>query len=204
MFAHSLESIRDSGVFDRIVLLIPRNRPMEMDVGTDGESPGLPTAILAGGMTRQESVRIGLQAAGDDADVIVCHDAARPFASPGLFAKVVRAVGDGRARPDGPRGIVPAVASPDTVKLVSDGLVLETLPRNRIAVAQTPQAFDAGALRESHRRGLADGVEATDDAMLLEAAGFPVAVVDGEPANFKVTTPDDLLRAERYLASRPA
>ncbi len=151
-------------------------------------------AVVAGGPTRADSVRCGLAAVPDDAQVIVVHDAARPLASPRLFDAVIAAVGA-----DGVDGAVPGVPPSDTIKAV-DGAsnVTSTLDRSTLVAVQTPQAFRAGALRRAH--GQADP-GATDDAMLVEALGGTVRVVPGEPANLKITDPDDLDAAERLLAS---
>ena len=151
-------------------------------------------AVVAGGPTRADSVRCGLAAVPDDAEVIVVHDAARPLASPRLFDAVIAAVGA-----DGVDGAVPGVPPSDTIKAVDGaGNVTSTLDRSTLVAVQTPQAFRAGALRRAH--GQADP-GATDDAMLVEALGGTVRVVPGEPANLKITDPDDLDAAERLLAS---
>ncbi len=154
-------------------------------------------AVVAGGATRAESVRCGLAAVPADAEVIVVHDAARPLASPALFAAVIAAVTDG-----GADGAVPGVPPSDTIKAVDEsGRVTDTLDRTRLVAVQTPQAFRAAPLRRAHAE--APGAGATDDAMLVEAAGGLVQVVPGEPGNLKITDPDDLQAAERLLAARP-
>ena len=156
----------------------------------------LPIGIVtvAGGASRSESVRAGLAAVPTDTAVVVVHDAARPLAEPALFERVIAAV---RAGAD---GAVPGVPVPDTIKRVdpSGERVLETLERAALRAVQTPQAFAADVLRRAH----AGGGEATDDAALVEAAGATVVVVDGDPANLKVTGPDDLARAEMLLSRR--
>jgi 2-C-methyl-D-erythritol 4-phosphate cytidylyltransferase len=149
---------------------------------------------VAGGATRSASVRAGLAAVPEDADIIVVHDAARPLAGPDLFERVVAAV---RAGAD---GAVPGVAVPDTIKRVDPGgRVVETLDRPPLRAIQTPQAFAAGVLRRAH----AGGADATDDAALVEALGGTVVVVDGDPANLKITGPEDLRRAGALLDRRP-
>jgi 2-C-methyl-D-erythritol 4-phosphate cytidylyltransferase len=150
--------------------------------------------VVAGGPTRSASVRAGLAAVPDGAAIVVVHDAARPLATAELFERVVAAV---RAGAD---GAVPGVAVPDTVKRVdpADGHVVETPDRATLRAIQTPQAFDAAVLRRAH----AGGGDATDDAALVEAAGGRVVVVDGDPANLKITGPDDLVRAEILLTRR--
>lgn len=147
-------------------------------------------AVVTGGATRRDSVRAALEVVPPDSVVVVCHDAARPFATPELFGRVLAAL-------EGSDGVVPVVPVPDTVKRVSQGVVLGTEPREELALAQTPQAFVASALREAHERASRDGVEVTDDAAALERAGFRVRTVSGEPGNFKITTSDDLARAEK-------
>jgi 2-C-methyl-D-erythritol 4-phosphate cytidylyltransferase/2-C-methyl-D-erythritol 2,4-cyclodiphosphate synthase len=130
----------------------------------------------------------------------VCHDAARPFASAALFAGVVSGL-------RGAEGCIPTIPVPDTLKRTREDRVVETIPRDDVVLAQTPQAFVCSSLRMAHDRatGMAAELgsgEATDDAMLLEAQGLPVAIVAGEAGNFKVTTPEDLRRAEEILARR--
>jgi len=163
----------------------------------EGPRPGRCTAV-AGGPSRAASVRAGLAAVPDGAEVVVVHDAARPLAGPGLFERVVAAV---RAGAD---GAVPGVPVPDTIKRVDtrDGraVVVETLDRPALRAVQTPQAFRADVLRRAH----AGGGDATDDAALVEALGGDVVVVEGDPANLKITTADDLVRAEVLLDRRDA
>jgi 2-C-methyl-D-erythritol 4-phosphate cytidylyltransferase len=146
---------------------------------------------VAGGATRSESVRAGLTAVDASATIVVVHDAARPLASTDLFASVIDAVRGGAD------AAVPALPVPDTVKRVEGDRVLETVSRDGLVTVQTPQAFQARALRAVH----APGDEATDDAALIEAAGGSVVVVPGEPGNLKVTTPADLALAAALLAA---
>jgi 2-C-methyl-D-erythritol 4-phosphate cytidylyltransferase len=162
-------------------------------------APGNPVPIhmWGGGASRQESVHRGLAEIAEEAEVVVCHDAARPFAGPELFERVLDALSR-----SGAGGAVPFVRSPDTVKRIRDGQVLETIPRDEVGLVQTPQAFLASALRSAHQRAKAANLEGTDDAMLLEAAGFSVVAVEGDPSNFKITTREDLARAEVELARR--
>jgi 2-C-methyl-D-erythritol 4-phosphate cytidylyltransferase len=156
--------------------------------------------IVPGANTRAGSVRCGLEAVPGEADVIVVHDAARPLASPALFAAVLGALAD-----DDVVGAVPGLALSDTIKVVDRSMnVTGTLERTTLVAVQTPQAFQAVALRAAHARveTPADEAAATDDAMLVEAAGGRVRVVPGDPGNIKVTTPDDLATAERLLAAK--
>jgi 2-C-methyl-D-erythritol 4-phosphate cytidylyltransferase/2-C-methyl-D-erythritol 2,4-cyclodiphosphate synthase len=147
-------------------------------------------ALVPGGDTRSESVRNGLAALPPEAKIVVVHDAARPLATAGLFAKVIQQV---RA---GAQGVVPALGVTDTVKEVEAGKVVRTLDRSRLVAVQTPQAFLASALAEAHSAAS----EATDDAALLESLSLEVQVVPGEHGNIKVTTEEDLRVVERRLS----
>jgi 2-C-methyl-D-erythritol 4-phosphate cytidylyltransferase len=144
--------------------------------------------VVAGGGTRQDSVRRGLEALPEPFDVVICHDVARPLASTKLFDSVL----DGLAGAD---GAVPSMPVEDTVKRIDDGMVAETVHRDGLVLVQTPQAFVRKALTAAHRAADADGFAGTDDAALLERAGFRVAVVPGDPANIKITRPEDLMVA---------
>jgi 2-C-methyl-D-erythritol 4-phosphate cytidylyltransferase len=163
-------------------------------------------AVVSGGATRADSVRCGLAAVPSEAAIIVVHDAARPLASPVLFDAVIAAVTEG-----GADGAVPGVPLRDTIKVVDEsGRVTDTLDRDRLVAVQTPQAFNAAALRRAHAEAAPDAATpaaampaaATDDAMLVEALGGTVLVVPGEPGNLKITDPDDLMAAERLVAAR--
>lgn len=196
MLQYALEVVAESGVADGVVVVVPEPARSRFESLIDE----LPRAIrieslVPGGGTRQESVRLGLEVLAGGADVVVCHDAARPLATPELFRRVVEGL-------HGVEGCVPVVPTPDTVKLVEGGRVVRTIPRAQVRLAQTPQAFSLSALLEAHGRALREGEEGTDDAMLVEAAGYSVAVVEGEARNLKITTPEDLRRAEQLLAER--
>ena len=166
---------------DAVVLVLP--------AGDAWDGPPV-HAVVIGGDTRSASVRAGLAAVADDAEIVVVHDAARPLASPAVFAAVIDAVRDGAD------GAVPAVAVADTLKRVDGAAVIETVDRDELVVAQTPQAFRADRLRAAHT----DGGDASDDAALVEAHGGKVVVVPGDPANRKITTPIDLVIAAASLS----
>lgn len=150
-------------------------------------------AVVRGGETRQASVRAALAAVPRDAPVILCHDAARALAPAELFDAVVGSL-------EGWDGVVPILPVTDTVKRVRGEVVERTEPRAELALAQTPQAFVAAALREAHARAERDGLEVTDDASALEAAGYRVRAVAGDRRAFKITTAEDLARAEAVVA----
>lgn len=154
---------------DGVVCVLPPDRPGD-EAGADRSVPG--------GATRSASVRAGLAAVPDSAEVIVVHDAARPVAPDSLFLAVIEAVEGGAD------AAIPGVAVHDTIRHVDEGVV----DRSSLVAVQTPQAFRASALRAAH----AEGGEATDDASLVEAAGGTVVVVPGCSHNLKITDRGDL------------
>ncbi len=150
---------------------------------------------VAGGRERQDSVAAGLRALPADVEFVVIHDGARPFATTALIERVLA-----EARRHG--AALAAVPVQDTVKRVSPDLFLDgTVDRRALWLAQTPQAFHAGLLREAHEHARARGLDATDDAALVEALGHPVRVVPGSRLNFKVTTREDLALARMLVAA---
>ncbi|MDJ0389816.1 bifunctional 2-C-methyl-D-erythritol 4-phosphate cytidylyltransferase/2-C-methyl-D-erythritol 2,4-cyclodiphosphate synthase [Roseomonas sp. E05] len=155
---------------------------------------GLPCLpAVQGGATRQASVRAGLEAlAAAPPDVVLVHDAARPFVPAGIVPALLKALQD-------VPGAIPAQPVSDTLKAGESGRILRTVPRAGLFRAQTPQAFRFAPLLDAHR---AAREEATDDAALLEAAGLPVALLPGSESNLKVTYPEDLARAEASLLPR--
>jgi 2-C-methyl-D-erythritol 4-phosphate cytidylyltransferase/2-C-methyl-D-erythritol 2,4-cyclodiphosphate synthase len=156
-------------------------------------SPGKPLEIVAGGERRQDSVANAFARVSGRADIVVIHDAARPFVTDDTIRRTVAAAVETGAA-------IAAIAARDTVKRAGvNGIVTATLPREEIYLAQTPQAFRTSVLREA----LALGVDATDEAMLAEQAGHVVRIVEGDPRNLKITTAADLAMAERLLGMSP-
>src|SRR3954465_13318584 len=159
-----------------------------------------PLHIVQGGDRRQDSVANAFAALDADSDVVVIHDAARPFASAALIARTIAAAAESGAA-------VAAVQARDTVKRTAandaadrgDRYVAQTIPRETIYLAQTPQAFRRDVLAAALKA--ADGGTATDEAALAERAGYPVRLVDGEATNIKITTTDDLPIAEAIAPS---
>lgn len=156
------------------ILVVPAERRGDVEPAA--------TTVVAGGATRSDSVRLGLAAVPDEAEVIVVHDAARPVPLPAVWDRVLAAVAAGAD------AAVPVVPVTDTLRELDRG----TVDRGRYVAVQTPQAFRAAALRAAH----AGGLDATDDASLVEAAGGRVVLVDGEPSNVKITAAVDLALAE--------
>ena len=152
---------------------------------------------VVGGATRQQSVLNGLEALAPSApDLVLVHDAARPFVSPDVIRRVIAAC-------DADHGAIPAAAVTETVKRVEGGEIIATVPRENLVTAQTPQAFPFRRLLQAHRRAAAEGLtDLTDDAAVAALAGLGVRVVEGERDNLKLTTPADFATAEQMMATR--
>lgn len=151
--------------------------------------------VVAGGGTRQESVRAGLAALWADVEIVLVHDAARALTPASVFERVVAAVRAGRD------AVIPALPVVDTLKRVAADTVTALVDRAELAAAQTPQGFRRDVLDAAYERA---GEEYTDDAALVQAAGFPVYTVTGDERAFKITTPGDLDRARHLAAPVPA
>jgi 2-C-methyl-D-erythritol 4-phosphate cytidylyltransferase/2-C-methyl-D-erythritol 2,4-cyclodiphosphate synthase len=151
-------------------------------------------AVVSGGDTRQASVAAGLGALGEP-EIVVVHDAARPLVDPGVVTAVIRAAVAAGAGSAG-------IPMRETVKRVEAGRVAETVDRDTLWIARTPQAFHTALLREAHARAAADGFTGPDDAVLVERLGRAVRMVEDSPTNLKITVPDDLRLAEA-LAGAP-
>jgi 2-C-methyl-D-erythritol 4-phosphate cytidylyltransferase len=146
--------------------------------------------VVAGGQTRQDSVWRALQAAPERADLVLVHDAVRPFITRALIDAVAAAAASAGAA-------ICALPVSETVKRVRGDLVEATVDRTGLWTVQTPQGFRAALLREAHDKARRDGEIGTDDAALVERLGHPVKVVRGLARNLKITTPEDLRRARR-------
>ncbi|WP_222547955.1 bifunctional 2-C-methyl-D-erythritol 4-phosphate cytidylyltransferase/2-C-methyl-D-erythritol 2,4-cyclodiphosphate synthase [Asaia lannensis] len=185
---HAAEALRD-----HVTLIQPVGDDPLLVQALDGIDTLPP---VPGGRERQDSVRAGLEALAklpEPPDLVLVHDGARPY----VPADVVRNVLDALAQHP---GAIPAVAVADTLKRGRDGLVDTTVSRESLWRAQTPQGFHFPLLLALHRTHQGP---VTDDAALLEAAGHPVALVQGAEDNIKLTLPEDLVRLERLLGSTP-
>lgn len=196
LLLHTLETLTASPCLEGVVVVVRAEDVPLCRRLVRGAGLGKVEAVVAGGAERQDSVARGLLALGEGADVVAVHDGARPLCSPALVEATVAA-----ARRTG--AALAAVPVKDTIKVVdADGRVVSTPDRRGLFAAQTPQAFRLEVLREAFAAASARGWRATDEAALVEALGRPVAVVPGEEANLKVTTPMDLALAEEILRAR--
>jgi 2-C-methyl-D-erythritol 4-phosphate cytidylyltransferase len=152
-----------------------------------------PWALQAGGATRLQSVRRGLEKLDSDCEIVVIHDAARPFVSASLIDRCV----DEACRVG---AVVVGVPVRDTIKVVSEEHWVQATPaRSSLWEIQTPQVFRKELIVEAHDRAVRQAIDATDDSTLVEQMGKSVLVLQGETTNIKITTPDDILLAEALL-----
>ena len=189
VLGHGLERLATHPRIDRVQAVIhPDDRALydRAAAGLDLPEP------IAGGASRQDSVRLGLESLAARApEAVLIHDGARPFVADAVIDRVLDALGNST-------GAIAALPVTDTLKRGADGRIAGTVDRNGLWRAQTPQGFRFAAILAAHRD--AAGRELTDDAAVAERAGLPVALVDGAPENIKITTQDDLARAESWLA----
>ena len=190
LVGESLERLDASDWIDAIVVAAPPGWEEPTILLAEELGCAKVTACVRGGETRADSVRRGLAEVPEDALVTLVHDAARPLVTEAVIERVLTPLNEGWD------GAVPGLALSDTVKRVSGEAVVETLPRDELVAAQTPQAFLAPVLREALTAGVAD---ATDCAALVEARGGRVKVVAGDPRLVKVTTRGDLGLVEHLL-----
>lgn len=197
LLVHSVRALAAARSVELVVVAAPPADLALVRSLLTGHDARAEVRVVAGGATRQESVRLALAALPDGVDVVLVHDAARPLVPVDLVDTVAAAVREGAD------GVVPALPLADTVKQVDGaGVVVATLDRSALRAVQTPQGFRRSVLEEAH---LAAGdAMATDDAGLVERSGVRVSVVPGSEEAFKVTRPLDLVLAEAVLASRRA
>ncbi|WP_448625604.1 2-C-methyl-D-erythritol 4-phosphate cytidylyltransferase [Geodermatophilus sp. URMC 64] len=180
----AVDTLRGGGV-DDVVVAVPADEQAAF-------ATVLPTDVrlVGGGSTRTASVRAALAAAGERADAVLVHDAARPLTPPDVVARVLAALAGGA------RAVVPVLPVVDTTVVVDgDGLITDAVPRAPLRRVQTPQGFDRTTLVAAYA-ALADDAELTDDAAVVRAAGVPVHTVEGDERAAKVTVPHDLALAE--------
>lgn len=195
LLEHALQPFDHNPRVNDIVIVLPEGFAGALPAAL--RTVDTPVRFVTGGARRQDSVAAGVDQVGTDTDVVLIHDAARPFCTTEIVDAVIDAAAEAGAA-------VPAIRASDTVKEVrSDDadagaarrrIVRATLPRDHIYLAQTPQGFALEVIRAAVELGRR-GVVATDEAVLVERSGHAVRLVDGDAANFKVTTSEDLARA---------
>ncbi len=190
---HAVRAFCEADEIDGVVVVASADETEQMRAALCGLEKVC--AIVPGGSTRQESVKNGLDALPKEARIALVHDGARPLISRELIARCIRQTEDcGSA----------VVCTPvtDTVKVEKDGCVVRTLDRSQLRTVQTPQCFFAGELKAAYEAAARDGVSVTDDASVMEHAGHSVHLLESSEVNFKLTTPEDLRRAEDIIGER--
>jgi 2-C-methyl-D-erythritol 4-phosphate cytidylyltransferase/2-C-methyl-D-erythritol 2,4-cyclodiphosphate synthase len=198
MLLHSVKAFLEHPRISEVVVVLPRGQ-QQLALGVSQDAATLPPIlVVAGGERRQDSVANGFDAVAASADVVLIHDAARPFVSADLIDRTIDAAAAHGAA-------IAALPSRDTIKRVdASGTIVDTIPRETVYLAQTPQGFRRDVLAQAVAIGRA-GVDATDEAMLAERAGYSVHVVEGDPGNVKITTGEDLEAARaRRAVGKPA
>ena len=186
---HTLKPFIDSELINEIVVVAPKNDVQQLSRELKSMISVKSVMVVAGGNTRQKSVFNGLKAASDSSELICVHDAVRPFVTKELIEKAVNACSEHD-------GVIVAQSSTDTIKKVMDDQIMETLPRETIWRAQTPQVFSKSALQEALKMAEDENIQGTDEASLLERIGYQVGFVEGSSLNIKITTEEDWVFAE--------
>lgn len=195
--ARTISVFERSSLIDSIYLVIPAEEiPYCREHVVEACGFKKVVAIIPGGKERQNSVMNGLNAIreqADDNDVVLIHDGVRPLVTEAVLSEsiAVARISD---------GALVAVPAKDTIKVVTDGIVVDTPLRDTLWQAQTPQSFRFGIIHAAHLAAEADGFTGTDDASLIEHSGGKISVVRGDYRNIKITTPEDLILAEAFLA----
>jgi 2-C-methyl-D-erythritol 4-phosphate cytidylyltransferase len=199
MLVRAVHSLAQSPSVELVVVVAPPESVAEVRALLPEDQLGATVSVVAGGATRQQSVRLGLSALPDQAEVVLVHDAARPLVPVELVDAVVRAVWAGAD------AVVPALPVTDTVKAVNaQERVTGTLDRAVLRSVQTPQGFRRSVLEQAHAKAADAPQDSTDDAGLVEGLGVSVQVIAGHEEAFKVTRPIDLVLAEALVALRRA
>ena len=192
IFVYTLRKFLASDVISEVFLGLREEDRGRGEKELATESLPKPLRLITGGFSRQETVLRAISEAPEDTELVVVHDAVRPFVELEMIRTVVEA-----ARDEG--AAIMGIPSVDTVKQVERHLILGTFPRERIVLAQTPQAFRFPILKEAYERAASDGFLATDESSLVERLGRPVKVLMGSDQNIKITKPSDLPLARLFL-----
>lgn len=195
ILAHTLRVFQDAPFIEGIYLVTPEQEiPFCQSEVVERYGFSKVRTIIPGGAERQHSVLNGLNAMEgvEQDDLVLIHDGVRPFVA-------VDALERAAATAHEFGGAVVAVPVKDTVKVARDGIITDTPPREQLWLAQTPQAFRFGLIREAHASAAAEGFLGTDDASLMERQGWQLRIVMGDYRNIKITTPEDMALAEAFL-----
>ena len=191
LYQYSLDIFIQSRLFDEIILVIPKSNQQKVQKEIKMKY-GSQVGLVIGGPDRQDSVKNAIQNSNSKVDLVVIHDAARPFITKTLIEQCVSAC-------ETSDGAIIAMQPHDTIKLSNDNVVEKTIDRSIVWMAQTPQAFNKHKLLEAYSSSEFDDLVVTDESSLMEKLGYKIVIVPGTGKNFKITTPDDWERAEAEL-----
>ena len=196
VIAHTLSVFQRSPLIDEIVVVTKHENIVAIADICHEYGFNKVSVVTEGGITRAHSALNGVLLASESSRLIAVHDGARPFVTEELIERVISAAADSGAA-------VPAVKPTDTVRILNaKGAVADTPDRNRVALVQTPQIFDAELISRALIKVIAKDIAITDDASAVEAAGGRVSVVSGDSCNIKLTTPTDIYLAEKILSEK--
>tara|TARA_B000000437_G_scaffold176643_1_gene132477 strand:- start:289 stop:954 length:666 start_codon:yes stop_codon:yes gene_type:complete len=191
LYQYSLDTFIKSRLFDEIILVIPNSNQEKVQKEIKRKYSSQ-VSLVIGGPDRQDSVKNAIQNSNPNIDLVVIHDAARPFITTTLIEKCISAC-------ETSDGAIIAMQPHDTIKFSKDNIVEKTIDRSNIWMAQTPQAFNKRKLLEAYRSSDFDDLIVTDESSLMEKLGYKIMIVPGTGKNFKITTFDDWKRAEAEL-----
>ena len=191
LYQYSLDIFIQSRLFDEIILVIPNSNQEKVQKKIKRKY-GSQVSLIIGGPDRQESVKNAIQNSNPKVDLVVIHDAARPFITKKLIEECIFAC-------ETSDGAIIAMQPHDTIKFSKDNIVEKTIDRSNIWMAQTPQAFNKQKILEAYSSREFDDLIVTDESSLMEKLGYKIMIVPGAEKNFKITTFDDWKRAEAEL-----
>tara|TARA_B110000438_G_scaffold5537_1_gene5520 strand:- start:1251 stop:1931 length:681 start_codon:yes stop_codon:yes gene_type:complete len=186
---HTIQPFIKSELINEIIVVLPKDDVNQMARELKSTLTSKKIKVVPGGETRQQSVNNGLINSDKESELICIHDGVRPFVTSTLIQKVIKAS-------VGHDGAILALPSSDTIKKVMEDQILETLPRETIWRAQTPQVFQKPALEEAIQIAIDENLEGTDEASILEKIGYQIGFIEGSPLNIKITTKEDWIFAK--------
>lgn len=186
---HTIQPFIKSELISEILVVVPKDDVIQVDREFKSTLTSKKIEVISGGKTRQESVNNGLKISDKESELICVHDGVRPFVTLSLIEKVIKASMEHD-------GAILAAPSSDTIKKIMGDQILETLPRETIWRAQTPQVFSKEALEEAIQIAIDENLEGTDESSILEKIGYQIGFIEGSPLNIKITTKEDWVFAK--------
>ncbi len=186
---HTIQPFVKSELINEIIVVVPKDDVNQLSRDFKSTITSKKIEVVEGGETRQQSVYNGLRISDEESKLICVHDGVRPFLTLALIEKVIKASMEHD-------GAILAAPSTDTIKKVMGDQILETLPRETIWRAQTPQVFSKPALKEAIQIAIDEKLEGTDEASILEKIGYQIGFVEGSSLNIKITTKEDWIFAK--------